>query len=194
MAEPDQSADELFEHLQELMDRLPAMQRTQAKLERARAAERVMSCDREHRDCATMLAMADEELAKAQAALEAALGGEPEPEPGDAKVERAARAKGTTSTKEAAQAGDGHLDLLRRAVLYRSSQRGFRVGPEKNTRVALERALEAGGFADVDEARKATMTTEEQDALAQNIAAYQQDYDETLKRCQALEEQTAPED
>ena len=185
MAEADQSADELFEHLQELVDRLPTMQEAQARLERAKTAEHVLDCECKHRECATMLELADEELAKAQAALEAALAGNAAPGNGGA----AATLEGTATTLEGAPANPDpeQLDLLRRAVMYRSSQRGFRVGPEKAARVALEKALTDGGFADATEARAAALPSAEQDSLTQEIASYQQDYANTLARCQAFE-------
>lgn len=153
--------DALFAHLGELVDRLPQMQKAQARLDRIRAAEKVLRCEQEHQTCAAMLAMANEALAKAQAAL------------------------------EDASKSDATAEQARREVMFRASERGFRIGPEQNARLALERALADGPFADVAEARTAAaeMTPGEQAALREEIASYQQDYADTLARCQQIEGQ-----
>lgn len=153
--------DALFAHLGELVERLPQMQAAQARLDRAQTAAEILRLDREHQTCAAMLAMANEALAKAQVALEAA--------------------------QAAGDEEDATVEQARREVMFRASERGFRIGPEQNARLALERALADSPFASAEEARTAAIAPDEEAALREEIASYQQDYATTLARCQQLE-------
>lgn len=155
----------LFAYLEELVGLLPEMQGLGERLTRARAAEAVLACAHELdvREC--MLAEEDAHLAAEREALHAAQA-----------------------------AGDEcEIDRHQRNVLYYGQRRGLRVGPVENGKAALEKALKAGGFATVEDARAASMSADEMSAAERRIADYQADYAKTLAACQEVESTEAAE-
>ena len=148
----------LFAHLEELVDLLPEMQELDERLARARAAEAVLACAHELDVRELMLTEEDAHLAAEREALHAAQ----------------------------AAGGECEIDRHQRNVLYYGQRRGLRVGPVENGRAALEKALKAGGFATVEDARAASMPAAEMDAAEQRIADYQADYATTLAACQEV--------
>lgn len=162
MSDEQTNDDELFAHLQDLMARLPDMQALSARVARAQAAQEVLERDHQHAIDESMYTMANQELAKARAALDHA---------------------------QAMGASQQVIEDAEREVLYLANQRGLRVGPRETSQAMLEKALQKGGFASVDEARQiaAAMTKDQISAAQTAIADYQADYQATLARCQALE-------
>lgn len=152
--------DDVFAHLEELLDRLPAMQKRGARLARARAA-------REALEVARRLESARKELADLDARM-------------NASAEAAQRARAAGQTAE-------EVELAERDRLYFATQRGFRVGPVKNGEKALEDALAAGPFDSLDEAREARLDDDTFEQLVTDVAAYQADYAATLAACEAAE-------
>lgn len=156
-------ADAAFAHLEELLDRLPAMQEQGERLAQAHAAERIARLADERETHASLLADAEERLRAAEDAL------------------AHANAAGATETGVRDR---GALDEARRAVLQAASWRGFRIGPCQNSERALREALEAGPFRTVNDARAACLDDADRAALEADVAAYQRDYAETLARCE----------
>ena len=155
----------LFAHLEELVGLLPEMQELGERLARARAAEAVLARAHELDVRELMLTEEDAHLAAEREALHAAQ-----------------------------TAGDeGEIDRHQRNMLYYGQRRGLRVGPVENGRAALEKALKAGGFATVEDARAASMPAAEMDAAEQRIAGYQADYATTLAACREAEGAEASE-
>lgn len=155
----------LFAHLEELVGLLPEMQELGERLARARAAEAVLARAHELDVRELMLTEEDAHLAAEREALHAAQ-----------------------------TAGDEcEIDRRQRNVLYYGQRRGLRVGPVENGRAALEKALKAGGFATVEDARAASMPAAEMDAAEQRIAGYQADYATTLAACREAEGAEASE-
>lgn len=155
----------LFAHLEELVGLLPEMQELGERLARARAAEAVLARAHELDVRELMLTEEDAHLAAEREALHAAQ-----------------------------TAGDeGEIDRHQRNMLYYGQRRGLRVGPVENGRVALEKALKAGGFATVEDARAASMPAAEMDAAERRIAGYQADYVTTLAACREAEGAEASE-
>lgn len=155
----------LFAHLEELVGLLPEMQELGERLARARAAAAVLARAHELDVRELMLAEEDAHLAAEREALHAAQ-----------------------------TAGDEcEIDRHQRNVLYYGQRRGLRVGPVENGRAALEKALKAGGFATVEDARATSMPAAEMDAAEQRIAGYQADYATTLAACQEVEGAEAAE-
>lgn len=155
----------LFAHLEELVGLLPEMQELGKRLARARAAEAVLARAHELDVRELMLTEEDAHLAAEREALHAAQ-----------------------------TAGDeGEIDRHQRNMLYYGQRRGLRVGPVENGRAALEKALKAGGFATVEDARAASMPAAEMDAAERRIAGYQADYATTLAACREAEGAEASE-
>ena len=155
----------LFAHLEELVGLLPEMQELGERLARARAAEAVLARAHELDVRELMLTEEDAHLAAEREALHAAQ-----------------------------TAGDEcEIDRRQRNVLYYGQRRGLRVGPVENGRAALEKALKAGGFATVEDARAVSMPAAEMDAAEQRIAGYQADYATTLAACREAEGAEASE-
>lgn len=155
----------LFAHLEELVGLLPEMQELGERLARALAAEAVLAHAHELDVRELMLTEEDAHLAAEQEALHAAQ-----------------------------TAGDeGEIDRHQRNMLYYGQRRGLRVGPVENGRAALEKALKAGGFATVEDARAASMPAAEMDAAERRIAGYQADYATTLAACREAEGAEASE-
>ena len=155
----------LFAHLEELVGLLPEMQGLGERLARARAAEAVLARAHELDVRELMLAEEDAHLAAEREALHAAQ-----------------------------TAGDEcEIDRRQRNVLYYGQRRGLRVGPVENGRAALEKALKAGGFATVEDARAVSMPAAEMDAAERRIAGYQADYATTLAACREAEGAEASE-
>lgn len=155
----------LFAHLEELVGLLPEMQELGERLARARAAEAVLARAHELDVRELMLTEEDAHLAAEREALHAAQ-----------------------------TAGDeGEIDRRQRNMLYYGQRRGLRVGPVENGRAALEKALKAGGFATVEDARAASMPAAEMDAAERRIAGYQADYATTLAACREAEGAEASE-
>lgn len=155
--------DAAFAHLEELLDRLPAMQKQGARLAQAHAAERIARLANERETHASLLADAEERLRAAEDAL--------------------ARVSAAGAT-EAGARDRGAADEARRAVLQAASWRGFRIGPCQNADRALREALERGPFRTVSDARAACLSAADRAALEADVAAYQRDYAETLARCE----------
>ena len=155
----------LFAYLEELVGLLPEMRELGERLARARAAEAVLARAHELDVRELMLTEEDAHLAAEQEALHAAQ-----------------------------TAGDEReIDRHRRNVLYYGQRRGLRVGPVENGRAALEKALKAGGFATVEDARAVSMPAAEMNAAEQRIAGYQADYATTLAACREAEGAEASE-
>lgn len=155
----------LFAHLEELVGLLPEMQELGERLARARAAEAVLARAHELDVRELMLTEEDAHLAAEREALHAAQ-----------------------------TAGDeGEIDRHQRNMLYYGQRRGLRVGPVENGRAALEKALKAGGFATVEDARAVSMPAAEMNAAEQRIAGYQADYATTLAACREAEGAEASE-
>ena len=155
----------LFAHLEELVGLLPEIQELGERLARARAAEAVLARAHELDVRELMLTEEDAHLAAERDALHAAQ-----------------------------TAGDEcEIDRRQRNVLYYGQRRGLRVGPVENGRAALEKALKAGGFATVEDARAASMPAAEMDAAERRIAGYQADYATTLAACREAEGAEASE-
>ena len=155
----------LFAYLEELVGLLPEMRELGERLARARAAEAVLARAHELDVRELMLTEEDAHLAAEREALHAAQ-----------------------------TAGDEReIDRHRRNVLYYGPRRGLRVGPVENGRAALEKALKAGGFATVEDARAASMPAAEMDAAERRIAGYQADYATTLAACREAEGAEASE-
>ena len=149
------NVDALFSHLEVLVGEIPKMQELGERLTRARAAATVL--ERAHELDVRERALAEEDghLTAARDAL------------------KAAQAAGDES----------EADRLQRDVLYYGQCRGLRVGPVENGKAALEKALAAGGFATVEDARATAMGADEMGAAERKIAAYQADYESTLAAC-----------
>ena len=147
--------DALFSRLEVLVGEIPKMQELGERLAQARTAAAVLERARELDARERALAEEDGHLAAARDAL------------------KAARAAGDES----------EADRLQRDVLYYGQRRGLRVGPVENGRAALEKALAAGGFATVEDARAVAMGADEMGAAERKIAAYQADYESTLAAC-----------
>ena len=155
----------LFAYLEELVGLLPEMRELGGRLARARAAEAVLARAHELDVRELMLTEEDAHLAAEREALHAAQ-----------------------------TAGDEcEIDRHQRNMLYYGQRRGLRVGPVENGRAALEKALKAGGFATVEDARAVSMPAAEMDAAERRIAGYQADYATTLAACREAEGAEASE-
>lgn len=154
------SEDELFDHLQELVDELPCMQVEGDRLAKARAAREVLKRERYHEGQEHELALVqndfDAQLAAARAAQEA----------GDVESQ----------------------DNARYNSLVLGNQLGVRRGAEADAARKVAAALEEGGFADLEEARAAALSDEEFAALEQSVESFKADYVRTLEACQAIED------
>lgn len=155
-----ESKNDPFEHLQELIDTLPALQKKGERLARARAARAVVAADHRHQIARKDLETLDAQLESATCLAEQA-----------------------RTEKRSAQ----EIERFERDRLYFAALRGYRVGPEQNAAREVEQALQAGGFPDVDTARAALLPADEFDALAAEVEAYQTDYAETLAICKAVD-------
>lgn len=159
--------DGLFDHLQQLLDQLPDMQALSERLARSRAAAEVLAHERELKARESMLAGTERHMEEARQAIEDA------------------RAKGAA---EEADPDPRRQEELQGALLYWAQKHGLRVGPVKNARAALEKALASGGFDSVEDARQALLADDEAEQIAGDVARYQHDYEETLATCQAIED------
>lgn len=151
--------DELFEHLQELMAELPAMQEKGAVLARARAAaeasKRAHYYEGQQNELNGILSeMAEHERERAIAI-----------EQGDREREEAQRA----------------------LILTCGTQRGIRKGAADAAKRELDQALSDGGFASCEEANAARLSESDLASLSAEIEAYQADYAETLAACERIE-------
>ncbi|MBX9035169.1 hypothetical protein [Gordonibacter massiliensis (ex Traore et al. 2017)] len=154
----DVDAEEALSLLQDLYDKLPAMQKRGEALARARQAQTIVRLEGELRTARVLL---DEAEARERAAREA--------------------------FAQAQRGGDDALvDERRRAALHAGALKGFRVGPAKNAEAALAQALEEGSFADASEARAALMDDEALSTLEEEVEAYRRAYAQALERCQQL--------
>lgn len=157
----ERSIDEMFEHLETLVDALPRMEELGARVAKATWAREAVEADRRYRIVRKELDELEENMSKALALAEQARGaGKPEEE----------------------------VELYERDRLYFAAMRGFRVGPAQNEQAAADEALKAGGFASVDEARDAMLPNDELSRLESELEAYRVDYAETLAVCQKAEE------
>ncbi|OUO89702.1 hypothetical protein B5F40_09940 [Gordonibacter sp. An230] len=156
-------ADADFTHLRELLGRLPAMRRQGKRLARAREAKRVVRLEAERASRSALLAAAEERLAATERGL--AHASECGPAVGDGR-------------------GGDAVGKARRAVLQAAALRGYCVGPCRNAERALSCALEKGPFASVDDARSALMDDAALSELEEEVAAYRQDYAQTLESCE----------
>ncbi len=151
--------DELFAHLEELMDALPEMQKKGDALASARAAAEVAKrahyLEGQRNELDGILSAMDEHAQARDVAIAA----------GDAEAEGAHRAQ----------------------VLLLGNERGIRKGAFEAAQRELDQALSASGFANVDEARSAELSESELSALSAEVEAFQAGYAETLAACQAVE-------
>lgn len=151
--------DQVFAHLQELVDDIPNMEALGARLDAARAAKDVVDAE-SHRvgqvnQEARVRTYYDDHMAAREAALAA----------GDAEAEQSAR----------------------EAALQCGNMLAIRKGAREDAERKLEQALSAGGFASVDEAREHLLPPEELEQETARLRAYQQDYASTLQRARDLE-------
>ena len=155
VTQQDVDAEEAFSLLQDLYDKLPAMQKRGEALARARQARTIVRLEGELRTARVLI---DEAEARERAAREA--------------------------FAQAQRGDDALVDERRRAALHAGALKGFRVGPAKNAEAALAQALEEGSFADASEARAALMDDEALSALEEEVEAYRRAYAQALERCQ----------
>lgn len=152
-------ADEeaLFTHMQELLDRLPRMQRVGERVRLGRAAAEVAKAAARRDEARRALGRLEESLARTQGLLDAA----------DA-------------------AGDAReRDRLVRELLFLGDQVGLARGPVNDALYHLGQALQKGGFSDEAQAAAAALQPEELADLEARIASYQEDYNRTLAACWA---------
>lgn len=154
-----EESEVVFAHLQELMDEIPAMEALGARLDTARAAQAVMDAESHRMGQVNQEAQIKSYVDGYMAEREKAI------EEGDADAEYAAR----------------------EAALQCGNMLAIRKGAREDAERKLAAALEAGGFASVDEARGAAMPTEELQAETARLRAYQEDYASTLERARRLE-------
>lgn len=151
--------DELFAHLEELVEALPKMQKKGDALAGARAAvevaKRAQYLEGQQNELNGILS-AMEECSRARNAAIVA---------GDVEAEEAQRAK----------------------ILLLGNERGIRKGAADAAQRELDHALSAGGFSNVEAAHAAQLPQAELAALIAEVEAFQADYAETLVACQALE-------
>ncbi len=151
--------DELFEHLQELMAELPAMQEKGAVLARARAAAEVAKRTHYYEGQQNELNGILSEMAEHERQRAIAI------EQGDREREEAQRA----------------------LILTCGTQRGIRKGAADAAKRELDQALSDGGFASCEEARAVRLSEPDLASLSAEIEAYQADYAETLAACERIE-------
>lgn len=158
IAADSDEANALFLHMQELMDLLPKMEEKGACLSRARAAREAMRLERYRKGQENELRHIQEDFDTQIDAARAAKG------IGDEDAERAARLN----------------------ALSLGNAKGIRYGAEQNAAYKVKKALEAGGFADLDAARAASMEEEDFAALEDEVESFKADYAETLAACQSV--------
>lgn len=151
--------DELFEHLQELMAELPAMQEKGAVLAKARAAAEVSKRAHYYEGQKNELDGILSEMAEHERERAIAI------EQGDCEREEAQRA----------------------LILTCGTQRGIRKGATDAAKREIEQALSDGGFASCEEADAARLSESDLASLSSEIEAYQADYAETLAACERIE-------
>ena len=151
--------EELFEHLQELVAELPAMQEKGAVLARARAAAEVAKRAHYYEGQQNELNGILSEMAEHERQRAIAI------EQGDCDREEAQRA----------------------LILTCGTQRGIRKGAADAAKRELDQALSDGGFASCEEARAVRLSEPDLASLSAEIEAYQADYAETLAACERIE-------
>ena len=151
--------DELFEHLQELMAELPAMQEKGAVLAKARAAAEVSKRAHYYEGQQNELNGILSEMAEHER-------------------ERAIAIEQSDREREEAQ---------RALILTCGMQRGIRKGAVDAAKRELDQALSDGGFASCEEANAARLSESDLASLSAEIEAYQADYAETLAACERIE-------
>ena len=151
--------EELFEHLQELVAELPAMQEKGAVLARARAAAEVAKRAHYYEGQQNELNGILSEMAEHERQRAIAI------EQGDREREEAQRA----------------------LILTCGTQRGIRKGAADAAKRELDQALSDGGFASCEEARAVRLSEPDLASLSAEIEAYQADYAETLAACERIE-------
>lgn len=151
--------DRLFCHLQELMDLLPDMQRAHERLRQHRQAAPLARLAERARADSLELRHVDDELEK---------------------IEQLRAAAGESGDRQ-------EYDRLDRLKLFWGNQRGYRIGPARNSAEAFETACEQRGFSSADEVRDALLAPEERTALEQRLSCYRRDYERTLAACEKIE-------
>lgn len=150
--------DALFDHMQELLDGLPAMEEKGRRFAFARSAEEVLGAASRHKGQKATLDRID------------------------AASEEHVRAR-----EEALAAGDEEREKVEREqILLLGNQRGVRFGAEQSALRELNRIMEGSPFKSVDEAEAASLPKEELRALGSEIESFQRDYAETLEACQHI--------
>lgn len=150
--------EELFEHLQELVAELPAMQEKGAVLARARVAAEVAKRAHYYEGQQNELNGILSEMAEHERQRAIAI------EQGDREREEAQRA----------------------LILTCGTQRGIRKGAADAAKRELDQALSDGGFASCEEARAVRLSEPDFASLSAEIEAYQADYAETLAACERI--------
>ncbi len=152
--------DALFAHLEELMGKLPQMEREGERLAKARGARLALEEERSLR--AARILLSDLEASEQEAT---------------ARVER---------LKEQG-ASEEDIVQAQREMLYWAAQKGFRVAPVQNGEKALAEALERCGCSTVGEAAELALPDDGFAALERSVESFQRDYAETLAACEAIE-------
>lgn len=151
-------ADALFDHMQELMDALPAMEEKGERLAKARAAREVLRLERYRQGQENELCHIQDKFNE-QVALE----------------------------HEAKAAGDDEKEKSARSkVLNLGNQMAVRRGAEANARRKVEDALAQSNFSKIDDTHEATLEDEEFFALEKEIESFKSDYASTLAACQKI--------
>lgn len=155
--------DEVFGRMQGLLDRLPAMQAEQVRLERHHEALQIDRLAQRAEADAQELANIDDEIARVKGLLDAASGGF------DAQ----------------------ETDRLQRLVLFLGNQRGYKTAPARNSRSEFDQALGESRFSDSDDCRAAILPPEEAAGRERALCSYRDDYQKSLAACQVVEEGSA---
>ncbi len=153
-----EESDIVFARLQELMDELPEMEALGARLDAARAAQDVIDAE------ARRVGQVNQE-ARVRSYYDDYM-----------KAREAAQASGDEEAERAA----------REAALQCGNMLAIREGALRDAGRKLKEALEAGGFASVDEAREALLEPEVFESETARLRTYQESFATTLKRANEL--------
>ena len=156
-----EDADQMLERLAELVDEIPAMQAKNNRLARDTAARKVM-------DLAYDVSCREAELQQ-----------------GERMFEEAQEA--LDEVRDKPDSSDLVIAETQTRLVHAGLARGMKVGPLNNARAELESALQAGGFATVDEAREALVSESDRAAVEREIADFKAEYSRVLEICQSFE-------
>gem|GEM_PF-4443059 len=153
--------NEIFDRMQKLLDRLPAMQAEQARLERHYEAAHLDRLARRAEADMQELASIDDEIARVQGLLASVHDG----------------------------LGGQESDRLQRLILFLGNQRGYKAPPAQTSKDEFEQVLSASSFSCHEDCRAALLTSEDVSAYEHALCSYRGEYQRTLAACQALEEE-----